>query len=939
MASVNTQQKQQCRSLSIISYNMHGFNQGFSTVRDLSASSTPDIFLLQEHWLTPANLNKFDIFSNYFAFGTSAMSSAVESGILYGRPFGGVMALINNNLRPYTQSVFSNDRCTIIKLFNYVIINVYLPCSGSPDRLLILDNLLSEISIQLDNFSDCVFLLGGDFNCNVDHNDPASRIVNSFIMENKLVRCDECVGPKAEYTYSNESLNCRSCIDFFFVSDSDRNCIDKFKVIDEGSNLSDHLPINVICVYDDVNIKSAPAKAKDSLQEYLRWDHADLLAYYSLTGTHLQALLAELNCLDESIIESVIPAVNSIYDRTVDILRNCANITVPIRKRSFYKFWWNEELDCLKQQSIDDHRLWKSMGKPRCGQVFDKCRASKLLYKQRIREFQRNESTSYTNDLHESLLAKDGSSFWSVWRSKFDIKKSRASQVDGLVDDDDIVNKFVDYFVNASSNLTDEGSKKLKENYYSRRPAYCGSPNLDNYNIDAELVDIVVHHLKRGKAAGLDGITVEHILHCHPVIYTLLSKLFNLLLKYGFVPNEFGRSYTVPLPKCIVINKVLSTDDFRGISISPVVSKIFENCILNRYGSFLGTSDCQFGFKKEIGCSHAIYSLRCVIDSYINSGSTVNLCALDLKKAFDKVNHHGLYLKLMDRQIPNGLLSVLEYWYDMCTTCVKWGNVYSCFFKLNCGVRQGGVLSPYLFACYIDDIVALLQSSGLGCYFKGTPICVILYADDIMLISPSVTGLQEMLVICERHLSFLELALNPKKSVCIRFGPRFDKACSLLSTASGQQLAWVETCRYLGVFLQSSRYFKCCYRNAKKAYFRSFNSVFGKIGNIASEEVVVKLIMMKCIPVILYGLDACPVNATDRHSLDFVLTRCLMKLFKTGSNIVIEECMDAFGVKRLSEVVIRRKMLFLHRYCDSTNIICKSFCDIARTELLYIGRQ
>ena len=172
----------------------------------------------------------------------------------------------------------------------------------------------------------------------------------------------------------------------------------------------------------------------------------------------------------------------------------------------------------------------------------------------------------------------------------------------------------------------------------------------------------------------------------------------------------------------------------------------------------------------------------------------------------------------MDRQIPNGLLSVLEYWYNMCTTCVKWGNAYSCFFQLKCGVRQGGVLSPYLFACYIDDIVGLLQSSGLGCYFKGTPICVILYADEIMLISPSVTGLQEMLVICEQHLSFLELA-NPKKSVCIRFGPRFDKVSSLLSTASGQQLAWVETCRYLGVFLQSSRCFKCCYRNAKKRIF------------------------------------------------------------------------------------------------------------------------
>ena len=148
----------------------------------------------------------------------------------------------------------------------------------------------------------------------------------------------------------------------------------------------------------------------------------------------------------------------------------------------------------------------------------------------------------------------------------------------------------------------------------------------------------------------------------------------------------------------------------------------------------------------------------------------------------------------------------------------------------------------------------------------------------------------------------------------------------------------METCRYLGVFLQSSRYFKCCYRNSKKAYFRSFNSVFGKVGNIASEEVVIKLIVMKCIPVILYGLDACPVNATDRHSLDFVLTRCLMKLFKTGSNDVIKECMDIFGVKRLSDAVSRRKMLFLNRFCTSTNILCKVFCDKARAELLSVGR-
>ena len=132
----------------------------------------------------------------------------------------------------------------------------------------------------------------------------------------------------------------------------------------------------------------------------------------------------------------------------------------------------------------------------------------------------------------------------------------------------------------------------------------------------------------------------------------------------------------------------------------------------------------------------------------------------------------------------------------------------------------------------------------------------------------------------------------------------------------------------------SARHFKCCFRNAKKSYFRSFNSVFGRVGRLASEEVVIKLVVMKCVPVILFGLDACPVNASDRHSLDFVLTRCLMKLFNTGSNTVIKECMHAFNVKNLSECVIRRKLVFLNNYCKSDNILCKTFCSMARKELL-----
>ena len=67
--------------------------------------------------------------------------------------------------------------------------------------------------------------------------------------------------------------------------------------------------------------------------------------------------------------------------------------------------------------------------------------------------------------------------------------------------------------------------------------------------------------------------------------------------------------------------------------------------------------DNQLGFKKGVGCSFAIRTVRNIVDSYIRGGSTANLCAINLSKAFDKVNHHALFLKLMKRYIPNELLN------------------------------------------------------------------------------------------------------------------------------------------------------------------------------------------------------------------------------------------------------------------------------------------
>ena len=133
----------------------------------------------------------------------------------------------------------------------------------------------------------------------------------------------------------------------------------------------------------------------------------------------------------------------------------------------------------------------------------------------------------------------------------------------------------------------------------------------------------------------------------------------------------------------------------------------------------------QFGFKKGVGCTHAIYStVHKIVESMTKDGNTVNLCTIDLSKAFDKVNHHALLLKLMKRNLFITLLGLLEYWLNNCFSCIKWNCIYSDMLAVRFGVRQGSVLSPIFSAVYLNDIFTdhyLTRNSF-----------VVLYVDDII---------------------------------------------------------------------------------------------------------------------------------------------------------------------------------------------------------------
>ena len=161
----------------------------------------------------------------------------------------------------------------------------------------------------------------------------------------------------------------------------------------------------------------------------------------------------------------------------------------------------------------------------------------------------------------------------------------------------------------------------------------------------------------------------------------------------------------------------------------------------------------------------------------------------------------------MNRNIPVELL-LFENWFSNCWTCIKWGSSSSKSFKMDFGVRQGSVLSPHFFAVYLNDIV--------GRFYPGRGIDIVLYADDILLMSRSVSELQRLLTACEAELKWLDMSIYVKKSCCMRIGPGYDAPCANIATINGGIVPWVDEIRYLGIFLVKSSKFKCSLNYAKR---------------------------------------------------------------------------------------------------------------------------
>ena len=371
----------------------------------------------------------------------------------------------------------------------------------------------------------------------------------------------------------------------------------------------------------------------------------------------------------------------------------------------------------------------------------------------------------------------------------------------------------------------------------------------------------ILKNIKSGKSDGNLGVYSDHILNGTDKLFHYISLLFNCMLVHGTSPEDMRVSTMVPIPKGKRLNLGI-TDNFRGICLQSLLCKVLDIFMLHRERHHLCTSNLQFGFKESLSSSTATAIVTETIDYYQSKGGTVYALALDATKAFDRVEYSQLFNMLLSRGFNPLYTRLLLNMYINQTVRVKFNNTLSDYFCVTNGVKQGGVISPTLFTCYIDDMLKRLESSKIGCHCGSQYVGCVSYADDVILLSPTVTALKEMINICEDFANEYHIKFNGSKCnllVCDK------KKCqqNINIHVSGEPVAQVDRLKYLGHILSSDRQDPHI-ENIKKDFIIKVNSFLGDFNQISSH---IKYDLFRTYCMSLYG-----TNISDLSNIEPLYT-------------------------------------------------------------------
>ena len=767
--------------MNFCSYNVKDFNPTkYETIRNLFHENT--FLLIQETWLSEDEfINRF---KNEFPESECISANKMDTGeIRAGRRHGGVGICYHNKVKCKIENISTTSKCIcaqkiIIDEMCILVINVYMPCSDNRVDLDEYASILQEISILCIKIATPHIIIGGDWNADLTRNDGRTKLFREFIAQENLYNPLNLEISNVPYTFScakPDDTVSYSTIDHFLISPGLANTVDQYEISTQYGNGSDHVPLILNLNINLEFHKTSKREFKPCVQWY-KCDENDIRNYkntldhslLTINPNHDALKCKQYKCTRHS------EYIQDLYSNIISNTSNSSKSTLPHTSRKKVRKvipGWNEHVKEHSERAKLWHEIWVQMGRPREGYLANIRRKTRLRYHYAIRKIVRNETKLRNDKFAEAISNNDDRALWDEVRKISKVNNDLPIAMDGHSNTDEITDIFADKYKTLYNSVSynKHELKRLTADIDSRIDNSC--PNntaIHPHSITVQDVKKAIIDLKQGKKEE-NGLYTNHFINGTDRLFILITLLFNCMLIHGIAPDDLLLGTMIPLIKNSRGNKQCS-DNYRSLTIGTGLSKLLDIVILNQQAAKLKTSDQQFGFKEKSSTTMCTFAALETIEHYKSNGGYVHTLLLDASKAFDRVDYIKMFDKLLDRGMCPLTVRLLLNMYTKQKLQVKWDNCISHKFDVTNGVRQGGILSPILFTVYVDELLIKLKSNGIGCHMGNQFVGALGYADDIILLSPTVAGLKKMISICEEYAKEHSIMFNGSKSKYLVFG-------------------------------------------------------------------------------------------------------------------------------------------------------------------------
>ena len=384
-----------------------------------------------------------------------------------------------------------------------------------------------------------------------------------------------------------------------------------------------------------------------------------------------------------------------------------------------------------------------------------------------------------------------------------------------------------------------------------------------NLPISMDEVRKSVDNLKTGKGVGIDCIPNEAFKN--EIMINILHTLFSICFEYNIIPSKWKDTIICPIPKG---DKSRPTDplSYRGLSLQCCMYKIYSKIMNIRLNSYLNDnnilSESQNGFRSKRSTIEHVFTLTEGVECYYKKHKQpVYVCFVDFSKAFDSVNRSILMKRLQEIGVNGKYLDHLVSSYQESNYIINVSGNKTNKIKSNRGVKQGDHESPSLFNIFLDPIIRQIDSQRLGIALSEDIILSILaYADDLVLIAPNKLQLQQQLNILYKWCEQNGIAINVSKTnYMVLKGKKNATDCL---TIGGSELEYVDSYKYLGVWIDSNLNYKKCAECLYRSSSRALGAMISKIKNYNDLGYAgfTKLYNSLVVPIEDYGCEIWNIN-------------------------------------------------------------------------------